>query len=912
MTRKTSILNDGIQFKKLDLHTHTYRSYGDFEREGVSDKDFSKIAERICNDAKAKGLNGIAITDHNNGEAIDEIRAADKRLGTNLAIIAGVEVDVHEGMHVICLFPNKTTSANVRDWLIRAGVDSTNMGQSNFTPSTKTTLESIRHLIDEAEGVMIAAHSDASSQGLFSAKKVGGSKHIKSLMEAAHFDAIETKNIERLKREYAQFIEGYALYQASDNHLVKPDGSEGGHHSSAIGNLYTWFKLDEITVEGLRQCFIDPDVRIKQMDEWKSEMITGTPRLLSIEIKGRQGFFADGQIFTFNTDINSFLGGKGAGKSLVLEYIRFVLDDLSVDEFIQYDCINKLIKNLRTGGKVSVNVQTERGDIYVITREFDPTRLSDSVASGKQKLAPDLCKRILASSPILVASQDGTAKPNLDAKQLFPIVAYSQTEIFTLARDKSSQLALLDKYIDKTGFQTTEAELVEKIEKNDTELLKALQAQWGLIELTKRYTTLKEKLDAKTKQAQNPKYEASAKVNDSYDVAQGVIAELLGMKSGVLQSLEDQATILQEEIAKYNPKERNPAKTKLQSLSKLIKGFISQEQNYKKKVDASQAKVDKEFEEFKKKHKRFLDKNSIEITLEERTEVRQAQERVQKATALAKRYAGLFSERETSLTQLTKLRSDFTQERKAKYTALSEKSADRLQLSLIEEDDKSLFRGKLKELLARSGTKPETYIDALIERNTPRELVNKILGDKVEDLKKDIGKNTTVDCERVVAHLKGKIAELLPLEYEWTYADEPKIELNVRASSSEPDEYKGLDQLSAGQKSTALLIISLLEGNRPILIDQPEDALDLKSVIQDVSKRLRQYKTKRQFIITTHNSSVAVSSDSDKYFVLEPDGDSGRLLFSGAIDTPAIREEIIIYLEGGSRSYELKRKKYKK
>lgn len=911
MATNSPILNEGIRFKKLDLHVHTYRSYGDFERDGIADKDFKLIADKICKEAKTKGLDGIAITDHNNGEAIDEIRASAKRLGIELAVIAGVEVDVHEGMHVICLFPQEMTSANVRDWLIRAGVDPKNMGQTKFAPSTKTTLENVRQLVDEAGGLLIAAHADASTQGLFSNKK-GGSKHIQSLMEAAKFDSIETKNIARLKEHHSKFIEGYATHQASDNHLVKSDGTEGSHHPSAIGNLYSWFKLDDITVEGLRQCFIDPTVRIRQMDEWKVEMMSGAPRILSLTIEGKGGFFSDGQELIFNTDINSFLGGKGAGKSLVIEFIRFALDDLSADEYIQNDCIGKLIKNLRPGGSVKVKIQTDRGDIYFITRKFDSGKLSDAVAAGKQKLTPELCRRILKSSPIQVSTEDGTARPSLDPRQLFPIVAYSQTEIFTLARDKSSQLVLLDKYIDGTAFLTAETELVEKIRRNDTELVKALQARWNLPDLITRHTTLKEKLDAKTKQAKNPKYEASAKTNDSYDVAERVANELVEIKQGVAESLENQAEILRNEIAKYTKKESSPAKTRLKALLTLVEGFIVEEDKYDNKMEAAQAKIDSEFNAFKEKHKKFLDKNSIKISLAERTEVNQAQERMQRADATAKRYDALFTEREGLLNELARLRGDFTKQRKTKYTELSGKSAERLRLSLTEEDDKTSFREKLKELLSKSGTKPEAYIDALIERNTPRELINKILGEKVEDLRKDIGKGTTVDCEKIITHLRGKIAELLPLEYDWTYADEPKIELNVRADEKQASEYRELDQLSAGQKSTALLIISLLEGNYPILIDQPEDALDLKSVIQDVSERLRQYKTKRQFILSTHNSSVAVSSDSDKYFVLEPDGDSGKLIFSGAIDTPSVREQIITYLEGGSTSYELKRKKYKK
>ncbi|MCX6761113.1 MAG: AAA family ATPase [Candidatus Nealsonbacteria bacterium] len=436
-----------------------------------------------------------------------------------------------------------------------------------------------------------------------------------------------------------------------------------------------------------------------------------------------------------------------------------------------------------------------------------------------------------------------------------------------------------------------------------------MQAKWELPQLVKYHTTLKEKLDAKSKQAKNPKYEKGSKIKDSYGVAQSVITELFAIKDGVVDNLEQQKSIIEQEIAKY-PKENNPAKSKLKTLLKLVDSFIKQERDCDKKVVQISNKVDDEFEKFKQQYKKFLDESSIKITMEEEDEVRQAKEQVQKAEGLAKKYDKLFTGREELLNQLETLRDNFTKIREEKYKELTNKSADRLRLSLIKGDNKELFRTKIKELLSHSGTKPETYIDSLIERNTSRQFVNKIIAEKTNELQNDIGQNTQVDCEKIVAHLKNKIVELLPLQYQWVYIDEPKIELNVKPLESEP--YKELSQLSVGQKSTALLVISLLEGCSPVLIDQPEDALDLKSVIQDVSERLRQYKTRRQFILTTHNSSVAVSSDSDKYFILEPEGDKGRLLFSGAIDTEAIREQVINYLEGGTKSYDLKRKKYKK
>jgi hypothetical protein len=113
-----------------------------------------------------------------------------------------------------------------------------------------------------------------------------------------------------------------------------------------------------------------------------------------------------------------------------------------------------------------------------------------------------------------------------------------------------------------------------------------------------------------------------------------------------------------------------------------------------------------------------------------------------------------------------------------------------------------------------------------------------------------------------------------------------------------------------GQKADALIMIALGDGAMPVVIDQPEDALDIPSIWSDICTRLRISKHTRQFIFTTHNSSISVSSDSDQFIVLEADGSKGWVSHSGSIDVQLIKNEVVGHLEGGYGSYHLKRKKY--
>jgi endonuclease YncB( thermonuclease family) len=74
--------------------------------------------------------------------------------------------------------------------------------------------------------------------------------------------------------------------------------------------------------------------------------------------------------------------------------------------------------------------------------------------------------------------------------------------------------------------------------------------------------------------------------------------------------------------------------------------------------------------------------------------------------------------------------------------------------------------------------------------------------------------------------------------------------------------------------------------------------------------QLRSKKEKRQFILTTHNSTVAVAGDSDNFHVLTATADSVALAESGAIDRPIITAHVIQHLEGGEVPFGMKAKKY--
>jgi hypothetical protein len=141
------------------------------------------------------------------------------------------------------------------------------------------------------------------------------------------------------------------------------------------------------------------------------------------------------------------------------------------------------------------------------------------------------------------------------------------------------------------------------------------------------------------------------------------------------------------------------------------------------------------------------------------------------------------------------------------------------------------------------------------------------------------------------------------------------VSLNVAPESQGPD-WKRLQELSKGQKATALLLLLLLDSTSPLIVDQPEDDLDNRFVTAGVVPRIRSAKKERQFVFATHNANIPVLGDAELIAVLSANGEAGAGQCQldphtmGAIDTPEVKKLVEDLLEGGHTAFEARRNKY--
>ena len=120
-----------------------------------------------------------------------------------------------------------------------------------------------------------------------------------------------------------------------------------------------------------------------------------------------------------------------------------------------------------------------------------------------------------------------------------------------------------------------------------------------------------------------------------------------------------------------------------------------------------------------------------------------------------------------------------------------------------------------------------------------------------------------------------------------------------------------IEDLSPGQRCSALIPIILVEGRNPLVIDQPEDNLDNKLVFDLVVDIMRRLKEQRQIIVATHNPNIPVSGDAEQVVVFEsPSKHQCRAVEQGSIDDDEVIKHIKAIMEGGDKAFEMRMKKY--
>lgn len=856
----------------LQVNPAGYIAYRGQEH-GLSEDEYNKQLLQICldNDIKVVGLAG-----HGNVDSVDAMRNTLSEKG--VVVFPGFEIASTEKTHFVCLFAENTIKTELDRYL--GNLDLTDPGEG-VRPSGLGAAELLKR-VHNLGGFCYAAHVTL-NKGVLNSKL----NHIWTsvLLKAAqisgpvndlpdNYRSIVLNKNSDYKREKL-----IALINAKD--VAKPDDLLDPKASCLI-------KMTRPCFASFKMAFLDPDSRVRLNSDISEEYYS---RLEGIRFNG--GYLDEIDI-RFSEHLNTVIGGRGTGKSTLLECIRYVLDKAPTGKNARKQHDEILKENLgKEKGRIELVVRSSRrnGKRFIVSRRY-----------GEPPIVRDA----------------GGAVSNFTPADLLPnIEIYGQNEIYEIARNAETQLTLIDRFlpIELADTQAKLGDVEKKLRDNKDRLLRARDALADDEEQMRQLPKMEEEarqykeLGLEDKLKQVPLLEREKQLSDR---ARNELTRVKDAMEALKDGLPDTAFLSDATIESLPHREQLTAlKTNLDALKteslrlledlgkQLVKAEEAQTKGFQK-LHQDITKDEEEIQEAFKKLPSSEGRSGREIgtayqeLLRGIEKVRPLKTRIETKKNLVRQ---LKKERGNLLADLSDIRAQRTGELQKAVKKLNRRLTGKLRLTIVPEGD----RGALKRFLLDCdlegiGEKRLAWVDTA-EDLTPVTLVHRIRDGKDVLLKEPWG------CTPVVADALIRLspAQLLDMEM-LTLPDTISIDLNV---SHVGETFRALDKLSTGQQCTAILHLLLLENPDPLIMDQPEDNLDNAFIAERIVTELRASKIHRQFLFATHNANIPVFGDAEWIGILSSTNEGATLpdQFQGSIDLAELRDKAAEILEGGRSAF---------
>lgn len=875
----------GARFYKCALQVNPFEYLQHYERDtAFSDEDSYNGA--IVQACREQEVEVIAVTDHYSARSSESLRKAAQNAGIH--VLPGFEAGTKEGVHLLCLFDPNRTLDELERFLGDCGIHETETRPSTCDYDVLEFLDRSRNSWD---AVCVAAHV-ASEGGLLRTLK--GQARVNA-WKSPYLLAVslpgpvgeapddlrpilENKNAEHRRNRSVAVLNAQDVNAPDD--LSKPAA-------------WCWIKMSDVSVEGLHQAFLDPDSRIRlSSDPIPEEHV----ELVAISW---QGGFLDGQALHFNENLNVLIGGRGAGKSTVIESLRYVLalDPLGEEAKKAHQGIVKEV--LKSGTKISLLVRSYRPAEW----EY---RLDRTVPN-----------------PPVVRDMQGQIL-NLTPQEIIQgVEVYGQHEVSELTKSPEKLTKILERFVEKD----------EDLQRRKNEAMRELgRSRVRILEVTKEMEEIDERLAALPSFEETLKQYQQVGLEDRLKEQSLLVREdrILKTATGrivpfreLLDRLRDELPI---DLAFLSPKavEGLPSQEVLAQLSQVLQDLSTDLSATADQMGERLARVDKDITDLQK---RWEDrKNAVQASYENilrelqktrvdgeeflrlRRNIEELRPLKDRHEELRRHLNDMERRRQTLLAEWEDMKSaEFRQLQRA-AKKISRQLSNRVQVTVNFAGDREPLFALLREQV---GSRLSEAMDALRSRDT---LSLKELAESFRS-----GASAVQETFRIPRSQADRLASTHPnVMMKIEELDLPpttQIELNV-AGEGQPVVWKALDDLSTGQKATAVLLLLLLESSAPLVVDQPEDDLDNRFITQGVVPKMRQEKRRRQFIFATHNANIPVLGDSELIAGLDASGEAeqGRaeipVMHMGSIDAHPVRDLVEEILEGGKEAFEMRRLKY--
>ncbi len=853
---------------------------------GMTEEEFNLELLKI---AKENDIKVIGLADHGNVTAVKAIQ--DLMAQYDIIIFPGFEISSSEKVHFVCLFPEGTDVDRLNRYLGNLEL----LDPEDGVRPSSLSAEKLLQKADKLGGFIYAAHSTNES-GLLQKRL----NHIwkNPLLKAAQIPG----PVEDLKGVESDFYRKTILNKIPDYQRETPIAVINAKDVAIPEDLANpkascLIKMTKPCFQSFKLAFQDADSRVRLNSDVVEKYYS---RIESMKITGG---YLDGVSIEFSEHLNTVIGGRGTGKSTLLECIRFALDlkCIGKNAFKQHHEIIK--ENL---GKAKARVEL---------------RIRSSKMNGKRFT---IARRYGESAS--VKDEDGAISPFTPADLLPEIELYGQNEIYEIAQDGDSQRKLLTRFLEagQTESERKIKGVMKALVENRTQLVNAQSKVAAAEDELALLPKLQEQVDQFKGLGLEDKLKAVPLLETEKRLLKRVSdEELRNLKeafSAILDVLPD-TVFLSDKILKNLPHAAllQQIRTELDKLKTETEAALTV---WQKKFSAAKGVIETSItrlndsikDEEKKLETTFKElpasegKNGREIGLEFQQLLKKI-EQIKPKETIAKNQTAVVKELESKRKSFLAELSEYRAERSSQFTRslrhLNKKLEGKLKLEVKPESEGQPVIDFLMQCdLEGVGTKRLAWINDQ-EDFSPVKLAE-LIRSGIEAL---TGSGWGITPTVATALVKLTNTQVLQLE-ELERPDLIRIELNT--AHGDEEKFRPLKKLSTGQQYTAILHLLLLQNKDPLIMDQPEDNLDNAFIADRIVTELRSAKISRQFIFATHNANIPVFGDAEWIGVFEAIEGQAHMPAEaqGAIDVPAVRDQAANILEGGKTAFNQRKVKY--
>ena len=886
----------GSRWWRVDLHAHSWAS-GDFSRPDGGEPDWTAWVEA----AARAGLDAIAITDHDTAAGISAIQDAAKAVAHTPILLPGVEIRAGGGVHVLAVMDPACGPDHIADLLSRAGVPVDARGQDSAR--SRLTVEQI---LDEfgKDALILGAHVNG-PKGILQA--LGGQELLGVLgnPNLAGVEVDPTADLDETWLDGSKAEVGRAVSQvwASDAHSLEE-----------MGRRFTWMKMTRPDMEGLRLALLDgtgslgPATRENPGDPnaRRAELMIESVTVAGARYVGRPGPLT----VRFNPWLNAIIGGRGTGKSTLVDFCRKTLRreaDLDASgERGEEGSLRQLFER-------RVRVPPPRGE-GLLTED---TRIEVVYRKHGERFA--LCWSRDGSDPAICRLDGDRRTPEEGSvSERFPVRIYSQKQLFALAQDPNALLAIVDA---SPGVQAAEKkreirDLANRYLSLRARAREAFARASGLGGRRAELADVQRKLDFLQEGGQARRlgeYRRRRQLDDTWEAVvatawRGIravarTAEQLGvpdLNDGRGKLEEDPALAglakAHEALGREVGRLRTAVLADVERSQREVEGIRDGQdlREWRHALAASEEAFRAATAELQDKGIR--DPGEYTDLLAEAARLRRE---VNSLEQERNRAAGFADDAANTLKRYRE-RCQALASARVTFSANASRGTIRVNVAPL-----SNSGGLGRELIDILGTERfEADRTALARRI--RSATGEWSWDNLDEVVEDIGSFLAgrIDSwptrdSRFQAALKRVPPERIDRLALYVPGDGVKVHFKSRGGGWSP-----LTHGSPGQQTAALLAFVLGLGTEPIILDQPEDDLDNTLIYDLLVSQLRETKLRRQVIVVTHNPNIVVHGDAEFVLSLEAGNGQTRIRCEGGLQEQKVRDEICRVMEGGSEAFE--------